>query len=155
MPIPKSSKRYNPNPVDLTFSQLQAEWYERLAQEGFADIEDTTQPNRPLLSWSGLCCGHMTESDRVVLPGWPESPFILREELLYHPEFSDICESICKHGSNSLLPHQIRSILEMQINGMSCRQIGEALSANYSSIFRAQKKLLEWATLVESRDENG
>jgi hypothetical protein len=139
--------------VRAAFHELQMEWYGALAQEGFEDIEDVTHPERPLIKWSGVSHDDYVYSERADLPAWPKSPFVMQEELLYHPELTLVCESICKHGNHSLKPLQVKLILEMTINGMTCRGVGEVLDISYVTVFRAQKKLNEWALLIESREE--
>jgi hypothetical protein len=34
--------------------QMQQEWYQRLSNDGFCDIEDVTHPLRPLQTWHNL-----------------------------------------------------------------------------------------------------
>ncbi len=128
-------------------------WYAQLALEGFKDIEDVAHPDRPLLSWSGVSHNGLVESDRALPSHWPENPFMIHEELLYHPELAMVCQSICRHGNHSLSPYQIKHILEMHIQGMTCREIGVILGISYVAVFRAQKKLGEWAALIENRDQ--
>lgn len=139
--------------MQTAFLELQERWYALLASDGFQDIEDVSQPDRPLLKWSGVSHNHVVESEKTSLNQWPESPFQALEQLLYHPELSAVCESICRHGNHSLSHYQIKRILEMQIQGMSCRSIGLSLDVSYVTVFRAQKKLNEWALIIEDREE--
>lgn len=127
-------------------------WYATLAREGFVDIEDVNNPERPLRSWTGLCNNHEAESERAVHSSWPEGPFVMLEELLFHPDLFRVCDSICKHGNHSLNSHVVHKILEMHIKGMTCREIGGLLDISYVTVFRTQKKLKEWALLIENRD---
>lgn len=138
--------------MHASLTELQIEWYGRLAAGGFEDIEDVTHPDRPLIKWSGVSHDDYVYSERADLPIWPTSPFEMQEELLYHPELASVCQSICGHGNNSLRPPQVKLILEMNIQGMTCRAIGEVLKISYVTVFRAQKKLNEWALLIESRE---
>lgn len=112
-----------------------------------------TDPDRPLVKWSGVSHNGLVESERAALPLWPESPFMPHEELLYHPELAMVCESICKHGNHSLTGYQVKKILEMHVQGMTCRGIGMALDVSYVAVFRTQKKLGEWALLIENRNK--
>ena len=137
--------------MKAAFVELQAQYYAILAREGFDDIEDVTHPDRPLLKWSGV--NHNDYVEKVEMSAWPKSPFVMQEELLYHPELALVCDSICKHGNHSLLPPQVKMILELNIQGMTCRGIGEIMQISYVTVFRAQKKLNEWAVLIESREE--
>jgi hypothetical protein len=139
--------------MDPLFIEIQMKWYGQLAQAGFVDIEDVANPERPLIKWSGVSHNHLVDSDRKNLPKWPENPFVMQEELLYHPELSMVCESICKHGNHTLSPIQVRKILEMHIQGTSCREIGKALEIGYVTVFRVEKKLKEWALIIEARSE--
>jgi hypothetical protein len=129
-------------------------WYAALALAGFVDIEDATDPERPLLNWTGVGLNGELDPENNALPAWPVSPFVMQEELLYHPELAAVCESICKHGNHSLSPPQVKKILELNIQGMTCRGIGKELEISYVTVFRAQKKLNEWAILIESRDDS-
>ncbi len=149
----KPPRPRNPDPVKAAFIEVQKKWYSTLAREGFSDIEDVTHPDRPLLKWSGVSHNNHVESERALLSSWPDSPFIPLEDLLYHPDLPSVCESICKHGNHSLTPALVRRILEMNTQGMTFRLIGKALGINYVTVFRAQKKLNEWAILIESRHE--
>lgn len=139
--------------MNAHFIELQMKWYAALAKDGFQDIEDITDPHRPLVKWSGVSHNGLVESERAELPLWPESPFLILQELLYHSELSMVCESICKHGNHSLTPCLVKKVLEMQIQGMTCRKIGKILDISYVAVFRTQKKLSEWALLIESRQE--
>ena len=106
-----------------------------------------------MIKWSGVSHNDVVNSERMALPPWPNSPFVMEEELLYHPELPAVCESICEHGNHSLAPQQVKNILEMYIHGVTCRKIGESLSICHVTVFRVQKKLNEWALLIESREE--
>lgn len=124
-----------------------------LALEGFPEIEDVADPDRSLIRWSGVGLHGELDPNENVLSLWPDSPLVTQEDLLHHPSLPAVCESICKHGNHSLTGTQVRCILEMQTQGMSCRAIGKSLSVSHVAVFRAQKKLNEWALLIESRDE--
>lgn len=139
--------------MQTAFIELQMRWYAALTQEGFEDIEDVTREDRPLLKWTGLNHNHVVESERASFPSWPETPFVANEELLYHPKLSEVCDSICKHGNNSLTHCQVKKILYMHIHGLTCREIGRSLDIGYVTVFRTQKKLNEWALLIENRED--
>lgn len=151
--------------LDPAFLEIQAEWYGKLAQEGFKDLEDTSNPERPLRRWSGTSWRmeyvgvqgdivyHSKNAFKNTSP-WPENPFRYQEDLFYHPDVLSICDSICKHGNHSLKPIQVKLILEYQLQGMTCRDIGIMLGIGYVTVFRVQKKILEWAKLIENGRTN-
>lgn len=110
-------------------------------------------PDRPLKKWSGLNQNDAAHSDKVAPKEWPESPFGPLQELLYHPALLAVCQSMCRHGNSSVDVEGVKKILEMHAQGMNCRQIGSTLGVNYVTVFRVQKKLIEWSMLIEMREE--
>lgn len=152
-PIRKSLLRpSNPDIKTQDFAEIQRKWYDILAKDHFPEIEDVSLPDRPLKKWSGLNGNNAAESDKTIHKDWPDNPYLPQQELLFHPELTAICTIICKHGNNSLTAELIKKILEMHIQGMNCRRIGEVLGISYVTVFRAQKKLIEWSRLIEMRD---
>ena len=129
---------------------LQIEWYARLKATGFEDIEDTRTEERPLKKWTCLIVGDIVSQKELEPMGssFPEPKFKNDEELLNHPDFVRVCESLGKHQNNSMTPDEIGIVWSMHCNGLSNRQIAKELGNNERSIRRVMKKIVIWRNLL-------
>jgi len=84
--------------------ELESVWYEKLRESGFEDIEDTSHPDRPLISWHSFRFGYMTEVKRRLAVDYYEQG----KQLLYSYEFKNEKE---------------KAIWALHIEGYSSRQI--------------------------------
>jgi hypothetical protein len=82
---------------------------------------------------------------------WPETPYQKAEDLFHHPEFEQMCASICRHGNHTLNAAQVRAVWSGYIAGESCRKSGESLNIQFLVVFRTRRQLIQWMKLLETR----
>lgn len=142
------------------FKRAQAEWYARLKEEGFEDIEDHSLEDKPLKRWSGINIGipqagsssisiidllaHQ-EAGMPIQSSFPEKRFGKEERLLNHASFDSICDSICGHGNHKLVVTQVRTIWEMHTEGEAYREIARLLGIHKTTVYRCLVNLKSWA----------
>ena len=96
------------SPPSQSLSELQSEWYAKLAAEGFQDIEDHTINGRPLKSWHSFKC--MTK-DTVELDGIKEYHHIAMQMLETHVFTSEDHKRIWEMHSNGISEREIAASL--------------------------------------------
>ena len=146
--------------------RLQAEWYERLKQDGFEDIEDTSLDERPLKRWSGAVsldgkqkpvCDLFGFQDpgTEIQSSFPSKRYGKEEALLNHAEFDDICSSVCGHGNHRLVASQVKEIWELYLEGKTNRAISKETKVNHVTVYRTITSLTEWANgMGEEQEES-
>lgn len=97
---------------------LQQEWYLKLEQEGFKDIENTDTPHRPLKKWHKVKFQDVTE-DHV------------QAKLSYYSKAKDLLRS------HSFESQAHKEIWEMHSDGLSKRKI-ERLLKDSSTPFKRE-----------------
>lgn len=138
------------------FIQLEREWYAKLKESGFRDIECTSEDHRPLKQYT---CLHQYRASEATHQGqatssWPETLFRDEESFFHHSRFREICERICSHGNHSLEAAQCSEIWVLHIAGESCRSIAAILNVNYVLIFRIKRQLTEWMNLIATEEDH-
>lgn len=139
------------------FLALQTEWYRRLEETGFTDIEDHTHSDKPLKKWSGVSSENLSIIDIVVtqpaekeiVSSFPEPIFTEEEKLFHHPNFDSICNEICSHYNHKLTGPLIAQVWDLYINGSAERVIAQTLAINDSAVHRTIKKLTEYMNLMD------
>lgn len=147
----------------------QEEWYSRLKEEGFEDIEDHSYEDKPLKRWSGSVATTVVGEDGEVVSivdifahqeagigvqsSFPEKRFGREESLLNHRDFDEICASVCSHGNSFLSPEQVRKIWELHLEGATNRGIAKAISINYMMVYRCIVNLTKWAETMGEEPE--
>lgn len=146
--------------IDTSFLELQSEWYERLAKEGFSDIEDFNQKDRPLKEWSNTRARTSSIGTEIqmiqpeysaVICQLPCSAFEKEEAFLKHSNFESICISVTSNRKGrhcSLTPTQVLELWTWHCQGQSNRSIGRQLGTSEGSIRRMLIKLTEWMYLL-------
>jgi hypothetical protein len=150
------------------FLALQKHWYERLAQSGFEDAEDTSWEGseKLLRRWSGISIDVRSDDDLLKLidiqivqepetpvkSSFPVSLFSREETLLNHPEFKLICESMCRHGNSSFTTDMIILIWRDYCGGFSTRDLEKKYKVSDTAIFRLIRKATEWMNVMGDED---
>lgn len=148
--------------------RLQTEWYQELEAAGFEEIECVAVTGRPLRVWTGVsiqvtpkgCDEPMDVLDLIVRQeageaigsSFPESHLTEQERLLYHPDFDDLCGTLCSHGNHQLTASQVRSIWLGYLGGSSNRCIGSNLGINHSLVWRTINALTQWVALMDMEE---
>lgn len=146
-------------PQDPDFETLQREWYTKLAQEGFDDIE-TVEPRftgRPLKKWStsfyesnkvipGFC--DTQEEYAPIASSFPDGRYSKEEEFLEREDFISICETICSHGNRHLRAVDIRVLWVRYCDGQTQRQIARGMNTSKQTVARILRRIQEWMALL-------
>lgn len=133
-----------------TFKEVQAKWYGKLKKVGFEDIEDTKNPNRPLIEWHSL----KWKSEGVKIRQKNAVEYQRRiEDFFNHPTFLGACESITQRRQGPGRPtrftrDQVQKIWELHIQGLTTRKIAKELGRVKSRIDNVLKGLKSWMSLV-------
>jgi hypothetical protein len=138
----------------------QAEWYRILEKNGFEDIEDHSHEDKPLKRWSGIPAASgiidaitHQEAGSPIQSSFPEKRFVKEERLLNHPEFEQICVSICSHGNHKLNSVNVRQIWELYLEGATNRGIAKTVSINHVTVYRCIANLTKWAEAMGEEPE--
>lgn len=131
------------DPAD--FKALQAEWYKKLADSGFKDIEDTTLPDRPLLEWHSF--KFISERSQN-LKAKREQYQRMAENLLNHENFPRLSRLMVRHGLSKLSAKQVRTIWAMHCEGASERRTARTLSLAKTTVHDALARCQQWMKLV-------
>lgn len=127
------------------FKEIESEWYERLKIGGFQDIEDTSNPDRPLKEWHSK--KFATERSRV-RQAERENYNRMIDNFINSIGFGDICKLITRHGNSTLSPGDAKKILELHRNGWSQRKIANKLKCGKKCVHLTIDKAKIWMKLV-------
>lgn len=107
--------------------EIQDQWYEKLKNKGFEDIEE--RKFNLLKRYTGVCesfdLGSTQEPNKEIQSSWPETNFKKEEEFLNHPEFDKIIESVFKHKNNALSAKELVKAWQSHCDGASSREIAK------------------------------
>lgn len=149
------SIRFYPHVIqDREFEDLQKEWYDKLEQEGFVDIEDARFEGRPLKKWSSAVTAAFFMEKRWLRPGegivggFPEPIFTQEEALLNREDFQTICISICRHRNRKLTPDDVRSLWVFYCEGETQRGIAKKINTSKRTVTRIIAVFKEWMKLL-------
>lgn len=133
--------------IDL--DRLQREWYDRLKDEGFDDIE-SCQGDRPLKKWSFLyeVTQHIQPAREDAISSCPDPKFSKEEELLNLDDFLVICQNLCTHGNRHLTGSDVKSIWIYYCEGTTHREIAKKVNTTKRTVFRIICELKEWMKVV-------
>lgn len=127
---------------------LQAEWYEKLQiaksdeyPDGFKDIEDTSNPDRPLKEWHSR--RFRTERSRIRQEQQEQYDKQL-SEFLNSNSIDEICSLIVQHGNSSISPKKVKKILDLHRNRISERNIAKKLRCGKKCVHITLKKAKTW-----------
>ena len=135
------------------FLALEREWYSRLKDEGFPEIEDVEARDRPLVRWTSSFYHSHKElfTEEAFGNGdssFPEKRFTQDEQYLFKPEFMMVCESISRHKNCSLHAEKIVLLWEKHCDGISNRAIAVEFGVSEASIRRFIAKVNSWMRLL-------
>lgn len=124
-----------------SFKELEAEWYERLAQSGFKDIESVKDPERPLKQFHSQ--KFSTEKSRARQVRRTEYNKRI-DDFINSRDLSQICKSISQHGNSSVTPAAVKKILELHREGETERAIARKLKRGKKCVHLTLAKAREW-----------
>ncbi len=125
--------------------KLQAEWYRRLAQEGFEDAEDHTQPNRPLKEWHSFkFISETVQIRQERTQDYQEKA----EEFFYGPAVDEVYHLIVKHGNSGFQMPQVKLIWELHVAGFTERKIALQLDRPKTTIHDMIERIRTWMNLL-------
>jgi hypothetical protein len=133
------------------FSIIQAEWYGRLAREGFVDAEDHQ------VGGFEFCRGRPIPADQGGRPlrKWcisgPEPMSREQDAWSNHPEFHRVLEEICSHGNCSVTPTQLLAIWNDHLEGSTLRQIEKQHGISDNRALVLINRIGEWMSLQDTR----
>ncbi len=114
---PRHSINLSQMPSQDELKKLEKEWYTKLEDSGFDDIERTTHPDRPLRVWHGLNWRHLTEDK-------------LNETRDYISKAEELLET------HSFENETHKTIWELHTKGLSKRKIEKALKETQTPLKR-------------------
>lgn len=131
---------------EKSFKELQKEWYEKIELElDFQDIEKIDHPNQPLKEWHSF----KIPSKRFQIIQEIKTPYQKQiDDFMNHPDFTQACESIIKHGNSKFTIIQIKLIWELHAQGISIRQIARRVGRVKSRVDDVIKGLRTWMNLL-------
>ncbi len=130
------------------FKELEAQFYSLLADTGFDDIEDVSQPDRPLKEWHSrkFCTRAARERQEYAIERQASREKYEKQisDFLNAGQLEEICQVIVAHGRNSIDGNQVAEILELHRAGKSERAIAEKIGCGKDAVHRALKKARTW-----------
>ena len=124
-----------------TFDELQAHWYQRLYDDGFRDIENVADPERPLKEWHS----RKFASERSQIRQEEQERYQQRiSDFLNSSHVDEICGLIVKHGNSSITPNKVKKILEFHRDGLTQRAIAKRLRCGKKCVHITLNKAKEW-----------
>lgn len=108
---------------------LQREWYDKLKETGFDDIEDTNSPREMLKTWHSRCFLNKNEVETSAKAEY----YTNAQQVLYSYKFRTMADQM---------------LWEYHANGLSIREIAAATRdspapMHRSSVFRALKRIIK------------
>jgi hypothetical protein len=127
------------------FNKQKAEWYQKLKDENFPDIEDHSGSVSVLKSWDSFRFVSKEAQERKAAQ---EEYQNAAELLLQNPNFIGICETIVKHKGSKLTVNVVVRIWELHCEGKIESEIVSELNTNRRAIQRVLRKLQQWMKLI-------
>jgi len=166
----------------LNFRAIQLKWYERLAKEGFSDIEDFKTGNFefqdgkpissenggwPLKKWTGtssvislnektisLIDLHINQkAECPIVSNFPEPFYNKKEHFMLTKEYEMAIKFVCNQRNTKRTPKLVNNIWELHCEGNTVRQIERKLETSYILVHRTIKKLTEWMNIMAIETE--
>lgn len=130
------------------FRELEAEWYEKIRTKkskeypnGFRDIENTDDPDRPLKVYDNRHFQKPVIQKRQIAR---EAYNKRIDDFINHPEFEKICKSMTRHKNSALTPAKVKKILELHRDGATERSIAEKMDRSKNCVHLTIAKAQEW-----------
>ena len=129
------------------FKEVEAEWYAKLKAEpiGFQDIEDVSNPDRPLKEWHSM--KFMSERSRA-RQAERENYNRMIDNFINSRAINEICGLITSHGNSALKPQAAKKILELHRDGLSQRKIAEKMNVGKKCVHSTLEKARTWMKLA-------
>ena len=139
------------NKPSKEFTKLEREWYQRLKNSGFRDIEDTnweSPSHRLLREWhSTLFC----RAEKVAAKESREAYQAQIDYLLNHENFLEICALVTQFKSNrgkNVTAEQAARVWELHADGMTEYEIGRLLGINRNTIHSLLVRFTKWMIML-------
>lgn len=124
-----------------TFKEEEQDWYAKLKSKGFTDIEDTSNPDRPLKDWHST---KFTSERSRIRQAQREAYNKKLEDFLNSNAINEICALMTKHGRNTIGPKKAKNILILHLNGDDERKIAKKKKCSRDVVNRTLRKAKEW-----------
>lgn len=125
--------------------EIEAHWYAVLKTNGFEDIEDTSNPDRPLREWHSR--KFLNESYRArhreTFKYFEQFDEFINNDTLY-----ELCCLVAKHGNSTLWPEDVKDILDLHQDGWTERGIAREINRGKKCVHLTLKKAREWMKIV-------
>lgn len=128
-----------------TNHQLHKEWYGKLKDEGFVDVEDGCLKHPTLREFH---CLKYTKDQMLELRFKSEAYQTRAERFLNHEAFYDAAISITQHGNCKVIVEEIKYIWLMHCNGHTERTIAKETGRSKTCIHKTLEKLRDWMNVV-------
>ena len=123
------------------FTQIEAHWYKKLKDEGFEDIENVKDKDRPLVEWHSF----KFTSESTQIRKIKRSPYQMQIDLFAnHPDLNQILTLIVKHGNSLFDEVGVRQIWDMHRIGVTERQIAKEMHCSHSCIHFMLRRIRDW-----------
>lgn len=129
------------------FNDLREEWYEKLSESGFTDIEVVLPGNEDTAlvrfhSFDLLLEGAQARREK-------RSPYQSQIDLFANdPQFPEILRLIVKHGNSKFSTRQIEYVWSMHRDGITERRIASEMKVSQSCIHFLLKRMRAWMKLI-------
>lgn len=129
------------------FNELQAEWYKKLNDEpdGFKDIENTKNPDSPLIEWHSF--KYTSEQAQLRMAKRSEYQNQI-DSFANDPAFPEILVLMVKHGNNLFEEPGIEKIWSLHRQGVTERTIAIEMGCSKTCIHVMLIRMREWMKLI-------
>lgn len=124
-----------------SFRDLQAQWYAKLKDSEFSDIESTKHDSRPLKEWHS----HKFSNEKFQIIRATRSQYQEQiDNFINHPTFLHACQYAASHGNSKFTVEEVQLIWELYAEGLTRRKIAARLRRVKSRIDDIIYRLTEW-----------
>jgi hypothetical protein len=128
-----------------SLKEYQDEWYAILKEEGFQDIEDVSNPGRPLKEWHSR---KFTSERSRIRQAERENYNKMIDNFINARSINEICAIIVKHGGCVLEPREAKRILELHRDGLPERKIAAKIKVSKKCVHLTLEKARTWMKLA-------
>ena len=123
------------------FKQIEAHWYKKLKDEGFEDIENVKDKDRPLVEWHSF----KFTSESTQIRKIRRTPYQIQIDLFAnHPELEEILKIFVNHGNSLFDEVGIKQIWDMHRQGITQREIAKEMHCSQPGIFFLLRRIRDW-----------
>jgi hypothetical protein len=127
------------------FRKLEAEWYSKLEDSGFKDIEKLDERGRTLKEFHSL---KFKKREVKNMREWREGYQEMIDSFLHHPAFPGICETLSKRSPRSLKAKQIARAWQMHCEGALLDDIARDIKRAPKTVHDTIGRLVQWMKLL-------